>query len=107
MEKSYRVLFLRTTDLVLVVSRIDQRVVGQREGAAVDRAIKRRRIPALQVRADATVDQQRIAGEDAPHSEKRHEIAVVGIRVHGRKERLEGERTDLQQPIEGWPVDYR
>ena len=78
--------------LLIIVAGIDQRVVGQREELVVDRAVERRRVAVLEVGTAATVDQQRVAGEQRarrrPHPADSH-----GDRRCARGvERLEAQR---------------
>src|SRR6185503_1497384 len=69
--------------LLIVVSGIDQGIVGQAEDFAMHRSVERRRVPVLEIRAAAAVDQQRIAGEDHPRATLTQKIAVVIVGMAG------------------------
>src|SRR5450756_3091677 len=60
----------RDPAFVVVVGGIDQQIVGQGEKLVVDAAVKQRGVAVLEVGAAASVDQQRVSGENAVAEQK-------------------------------------
>ena len=75
---------------LVVVRRIDQRVVGQLQQLVEDRIVLRARIAVLEIGAAGAADQERIAGEDAVGQQER--IGIVG--VAGRVQHVEADALD-------------
>lgn len=78
---------------IIVVRRIDQSVVRQRENL--------RRIAALEIRPATAVDQQRVVGKDAQNARKLDQITVVRVGMAGREQRLQGKAADTEGGILG------
>ena len=62
---------------LIVVRRIDQRLVGQLQKASEQRLVLRARIAVLEIRASGAADQQRIAGEHAVG--QKIAVGIVGV----------------------------
>ena len=77
-------------EATIIVCRIEQAVLGQREDARADRAIEGARIALLEVGAAGAADQQAIAGEG-------HALIVEHIGDAARG--VAGRRPDLERPL--------
>ena len=76
---------------LVVVGRIDQRLVGQLHQLVEDGIVLRARIAVLEIGAAGAADQQRVAGENAVGQQER--VGVVG--VAGRIQHVEAHALDL------------
>ena len=76
---------------LVVVARIDQRLVGQRQQLVEQRVVGGTGVAVLEIGAAGAADQQGVAGEHPV----RHQIAVGLIGVAGRIDRLEADALDI------------
>lgn|GEM_PF-4398444 len=73
--------------MLIVVSRVDEGVVGKGENLAVDRAVKDVRAAILEVRATAPVDEQGVARKDPCLTALLEQLAMMCVGVPWCEER--------------------
>jgi len=83
--------------MLVIVCRVDQRVVRQSEDLVVNRPVERLRIAALKIGSTAAIDQQGVARQHPQRPRLVDDVTVVNVGVPGRKQRLQLERAKLER----------
>ena len=87
--------------VLVVVRRIDERVLGQREDLLAHRAVQRFGIAVLKIGTRATVNEKGIAREDALAGAVIQQVAVVCVGMPGREDRPQRQAADLERAVFG------